>query len=80
LANSTISPIVEQNLQGGEPMINIILDDAIKRIEMEEKTNPDNYSNIHSEIRELLFAMRTFRNFISNPTPDQLEQLESNTR
>jgi len=57
-------------------MINIILDDAIKRIELEEKTNPDNYTDIHSEIRELLFAMRTFRDFISNPTLDQLEQLE----
>ncbi len=58
-------------------MINIILDDAIKRIELEEKTNPDNYSDIHSEIRELLFAMRTFRNFISDPTLEQLENLEN---
>jgi len=28
-------------------MINIILDDAIKRIEMEVKTNPDNYADIY---------------------------------
>ncbi len=58
-------------------MINIILDDAIKRIEMEVKTNPDNYTDIYSELHELMFVMRTFRDFIDNPTLEQLEKLES---
>jgi uncharacterized protein (UPF0335 family) len=58
-------------------MIDIILTDAINRIELEVKTNPDNYADIYSELRELLFVMRTFRDFIDNPTLEQLEQLES---
>jgi len=58
-------------------MINIILDDAIKRIELEVKTNPDNYTDIYSELQELMFVMRTFRDFIDNPTLEQLEKLES---
>ena len=67
-------------MQGGVPMINIILADAIKRIEMEVKTNPDNYSDIYSELQELKFVIRTFRDFISNPTLEQLENLESDDR
>ncbi len=58
-------------------MINIILADAIKRIEMEVKTNPDNYTDIYSELQELMFVMRTFRDFIDNPTLEQLENMDS---
>jgi uncharacterized protein (UPF0335 family) len=43
-------------------MINIILADAIKRIEMEVKTNPDNYTDIYSELQELMFVMRKLNN------------------
>ncbi len=60
-------------------MINIILDDAIKRIELEVKANPDNYTDIYTELKELLFVMRTFRDFIDNPTLDQLEKLDSSS-
>jgi hypothetical protein len=51
-------------MQGGVPMINIILTDAIKRIEMEVKTNPDDYADIYSELQELMLMMRTFRDFL----------------
>jgi len=67
-------------MQGGVPMINIILADAIKRIEMEVKTNPDNYSDIYSELQELMFVMRTFRDFIDNPTLEQLESMDNDER
>ena len=58
-------------------MINIILDDAIKRIEFAIKTNPEDYTDIYTELQELMFVMRTFRDFINNPTLEQLEKLES---
>ena len=51
-------------MQGGVPMINIILADAIKRIEMEVKTNPEDYADIYSELQELMLMMRTFRDFL----------------
>ena len=51
-------------MQGGVPMINIILADAIKRIEMEVKTNPEDYADIYSELQELMLIMRTFRGFL----------------
>jgi hypothetical protein len=54
-------------------MIDTILTDAIKRIEMEVKTNPEDYTDIYSELQELMLMMRTFRDFISNPTLEQLE-------
>jgi hypothetical protein len=38
-------------------MINIILADAIKSIEQEVKTHPDDYSDLDSEIQELIFRM-----------------------
>ena len=60
-------------------MINIILADAIKRIEMEVKTNPKDYADIYSELQELMFVIRTFRDFISNPTLEQLEKLDSSS-
>jgi hypothetical protein len=56
-------------------MIDIILTDAINRIELEVKTNPDNYADIYTELQELMFVMRTFRDFIDNPTLEQLENL-----
>ena len=58
-------------------MIDTILTDAIKRIEMEIKTNPEDYADIYSELQELMLVIRTFRDFISNPTLEQLENLES---
>ena len=64
-------------MQGGIPMIDVILTETIKRIEMEIKTNPENYADIYSELQELMFVIRTFRDFISNPTLEQLENLES---
>jgi len=76
LANNTISPIVDQNQQGGVPMIDTILTDAIKRIEFAIKTNPEDYTDIYTELRELMFVIRTFRDFISNPTLERLENLE----
>ena len=60
-------------------MIDIILTDAINRIDLEVKTNPDNYTDIYSELQELMFVMRTFRDFINNPTLEQLDNLEKNT-
>ena len=60
-------------------MIDVILTETIKRIEMEVKTNPDNYTDIYSELQELMFVMRTFRDFISNPTLEQLEKLDSSS-
>ncbi len=61
-------------------MIDTILTDAIKRIEMEIKTNPEDYTDIYTELQELMFVMRTFRDFINNPTLEQLEKLESDDR
>ena len=58
-------------------MINKFLDSAIMRIEIEVKTNPEDYADIYSELQELMLMMRTFRDFISNPTLGQLENLES---
>lgn len=57
-------------------MIDIILTDAINRIDLEVQTNPDNYTDIYTELKELLFVMRTFRDFIDNPTLEQLENLD----
>ncbi len=59
-------------------MIDTILTDAILRIEWEAKTNPENYSDIDSELQELMLVMKTFRDFISNPTLEQLEKIGSN--
>jgi hypothetical protein len=58
-------------------MINIILTDAIKRIEKEVEIRPDDYSDLGSEIQELILKMETFQDFINNPTLEQLENLES---
>jgi hypothetical protein len=58
-------------------MINIILTDAIKRIEREVKTNAADYADIDTELQELLQRMKTFRDFINSPTLEQLEKLES---
>ncbi len=58
-------------------MINIILTDAIKRIEEEVEIRPDDYSDLGSEIQELILKMETFQDFINNPTLEQLEKLES---
>jgi len=58
-------------------MINIILTDAIKRIEKEVKTNAEDYADIDAELQELLLRMKTFRDFINSPTLEQLEKLES---
>jgi hypothetical protein len=58
-------------------MINIILTDAIKRIEREVKTNAEDYADIDTELQELLQRMKTFRDFINSPTLEQLEKLES---
>jgi len=57
-------------------MIDTILTDAIKRIEFAIKTNPEDYTDIYTELRELMFVIRTFRDFISNPTLERLENLE----
>jgi len=57
-------------------MINIILTDAIKRIEREIKTNAEDYADIDAELKDLLLRMKTFRDFINNPTLEQLEKLE----
>ncbi len=59
-------------------MIDTILTDAILRIEWEAKTNPEDYSDIDSELQELMLVMKTFRDFISNPTLEQLEKIGSN--
>jgi hypothetical protein len=56
-------------------MINIILTDAIKRIELEVKTNAEDYADIDAELQELLLRMKTFRDFINSPTLEQLEKL-----
>ena len=56
-------------------MINIILADAILRIEYEAKTNPRDYSDIDAELEELMLMMKTFRDFISEPTLEQLEKI-----
>ena len=58
-------------------MINIILDDAIKCIEQEVERSPDDYSDLDSEIQELILRMKTFQNLIDNPTLEQLEKLGS---
>lgn len=58
-------------------MINIILTDAIKRIEKEVEIRPDDYSDLGSEIQELILKMETFQDFINNPTLEQLVNLES---
>jgi hypothetical protein len=58
-------------------MINIILTDAIKRIESEVKTNPDDYADLDAELQELLLRMKAFRDFINSPTLEQLEKLDS---
>jgi uncharacterized protein (UPF0335 family) len=57
-------------------MINIILTDAIKRIESEVKTHAEDYADIDAELQELLLRMKTFRDFINSPTLEQLEKLE----
>jgi hypothetical protein len=57
-------------------MINIILTDAIKRIESEVKTNAEDYADIDAELQELLLRMKTFRDFINSPTLEQLEKLD----
>ena len=77
LANHTVRLIVNQDQQRGKPMIGTILTDAILRIEWEVKTNPEDYSDIDSELQELLQVVRRFRNFIENPTLAQLENLDS---
>ncbi len=41
--------------------------------------HPDNYADIYSELQELMFVMRTFRDFIDNPTLEQLENLGGKT-
>ena len=56
-------------------MIDTILTDAILRIEWEVKTNPEDYSDIGTELQELMLMMRTFRDFINNPTLEQLEKI-----
>jgi len=58
-------------------MINIILTDAIKRIESEVKTNAKDYADIDAELQELLLRMKAFRDFINSPTLEQLEKLDS---
>ncbi|RKZ47267.1 MAG: hypothetical protein DRQ48_03150 [Gammaproteobacteria bacterium] len=58
-------------------MINIILTDAIKRIENEVKTNPDDYADLDAELQVLLLRMKAFRDFINSPTLEQLEKLDS---
>ena len=60
-------------------MINIILTDAILRIEWEVKTNPEDYAYIGAELQELMLVMKTFQDFLSSPTLEQLENLESDT-
>jgi uncharacterized protein (UPF0335 family) len=60
-------------------MINIILTDAIKRIEREVKTNAEDYADIDAELQVLLQRMKTFRDFINSPTLDQLEKIEADT-
>ena len=60
-------------------MINIILTDAIKRIEREVKTNAEDYADIDAELQELLQRMKTFRDFINSPTLAQLEKLDSSS-
>ncbi len=57
-------------------MINMILTDAIKRIESEVKTNAEDYADIDTELQNLLLRMKTFRDFINNPTLEQLEKLQ----
>ena len=56
-------------------MINIILADAIKHIEMEVKTHPSDYTDIDAELQELILRMKTFQDFINDPTLEQLEKL-----
>ncbi len=60
-------------------MIDVILTDAILRIEYEAKTNPRDYSDIDAELEELTLMMKTFRDFISDPTLEQLENIEADT-
>jgi len=58
-------------------MIAIILTDALKRIEMEVKVHPADYSDIDTELQDLMFVMKTFRDFINDPTLEQLEKLKN---
>jgi len=58
-------------------MIDVILTDEILRNEWEAKTNPRDYSDIDAELQELLQRMKTFRDFISDPTLEQLENIDS---
>ena len=57
-------------------MINIIMADAIKCIEQEVERSPEDYSDLDSEIQELILRMESFRNFIDSPTLEQLEKLD----
>ena len=57
-------------------MIAIILTDALKHIEMEVKAHPADYSDIDAELQDLVLVMKTFRDFINDPTLEQLEKLE----
>ena len=61
-------------------MVDVILTETIRRIEFEIKTNPENYADIYSELQELMFVMRTFRDFIDNPTLEQLESMDNDER
>ncbi len=60
-------------------MIDVILTETIRRIESEVKTNPEDYADIYSELQELMLVIRTFRDFTSNPTLEQLENLKNDT-
>jgi len=57
--------------------MDVILTDAIKRIELEVKTNTSDYADIETELQELMLMMKTFRDFISDPTLEQLEKIDS---
>jgi hypothetical protein len=46
---------------------------------MEVKTNPDDYSDLGSELQELILRMESFQDFIDNPTLEQLEKLGGDT-
>ena len=58
-------------------MIDIILTDAIERIENEVEANPEDYIDIDTELQELVLAMTTFRDFLTSPTLEQLERIGS---
>jgi len=56
-------------------MINIILADAIKCIEQEVERCPEDYSDLGSELQDLILRMESFQDIIDNPTLEQLEKL-----